>query len=255
MLTRDVARVVTVAVLILSISSLLYTTRSSLWYPNPGTVSRPFKAALIDEATAFIPDPAFNTQVTSELTSAGYKIDYFPPSTVTVQLFKDLPSMGYGIVIIRNHSTGSGADGISIVTSELYDPNKYVFEQLTGQIAEVSLGTAGNYYFSITPLFVRESMQGFFPGSVILMMGCTGLANSEMAQAFVTRGAQVYVSWDHVVQAYRTDVATTIFWQWMTGGHSIADSAAAASQMAPADPVYHSLLAYYPINQGTLTLP
>ncbi len=238
----------------MSIGSLVYSSRNSLWYPASSTRTRPFTAALIDEVSAFIPDPAFVNQTTSLLTAAGYRVDYYPPRTVTIDLFKRLPSMGYGIVVLRNHSTGFQGDEISLVTSELYTQGKYSFEQLTNQVVPVELGIANATYFGVTPLFVRESMQGFFQNSIILMMGCTGLTNSEMAQAFVSRGAQVYVSWDQVVQAYRTDVSTTIFWQWMTGGHSVKDSTLAATRYGPADPVYSSRLVFYPANEGSMTL-
>jgi len=246
----DWARIAVVIALTLSISGLFYTYRNNLWYPDRATVTRPLAAAVIDEVSAFIPDPAFNSSVMSLLTSSGYRVDYYGPSTVTIQLFKQLPSMGYGMVIIRNHSTGSGTDGIAIVTSELYSQNKYAFEQLTGEVARVNLGVNGMDYFAITPQFVREAMQGFFPDSIVLMMGCTGLANSEMAQAFVTRGAQVYVSWNQVVQAYRTDMSTTIFLQQMTQGHSIRDSTTTATREGPPDPLYNSQLEYYPSNAG-----
>ena len=254
MTKRDWTRIAVLIALTLSISSLFYTYRNNLWYPSSATVKRPMTAAVIDEVSAFIPDPQFNSSILSVLTSAGYRVDYYQPGAVTIQLFKELPSMGYGIVIIRDHSTGSGTDGISIVTSELYSSNKYAFEQLSGEVARVNLGVNGLDYFSITPQFVREAMQGFFPGSIIVMMGCTGLASSEMAQAFVARGAQVYVSWNQVVQAYRTDVSTTIFLQQMTQGHSIEDSTSIATRLGPRDPIYHSQFEYYPSNAGSMTI-
>ena len=254
-----------VIILVVSIGSLLYTSRNSLLYPVSSARARPFTAALIDEVSAFlnqttglwqplIPDPAFLNQTTSLLTLAGYKVDSYPPSSVTIDLLKRLPSMGYGIVVLRNHSTGFQGDVISIVTSELYTQDRYPFEQLTDQVVPVYLGVAKQTFFGITPLFVRDSMQGFFQDSIIVMMGCTGLTNSEMAQAFVSRGAQVYVSWDQVVQAYRTDVSTTIFWQQMISGHSVRDSTLIATRDGPADPVYKSRLVFYPENEGSMTL-
>jgi len=251
---RDSTRIVAVIILVVSMVSVLYTSRNSLLYPVSSARARPFTAALIDEVSAFIPDPAFINQTTSLLTSAGYKVDYYPPSSVTIDLLKRLPSMEYGIVVLRNHSTGFQGDVISLVTSEPYTQDEYAFEQLTDQIVPVELGVANATYFGITPLFVRDSMQGFFQDSIIVMMGCTGLTNSEMSQAFVSRGAQVYVSWDQVVQAYRTDVSTTIFWQWMTSGHSVRDSTLAATRDGPADPVYKSHLVFYPANEGSMTL-
>jgi hypothetical protein len=258
MMKRERAEIITLLVVALSVASLLYTSRDNLWYPSSPTRSRPLTAALVDEVSAFIPDPGFVNNVTITLTSAGYKVDYYPASSVTIQFLKDLPSKGYGLVILRNHSTGSGQDPISIVTSEPYDSGKYSFEQLTGQVVDANLTSDNGFtyhrFFAVTPIFVREEMHGFFPGSIILLMGCTGLANSEMAQAFVSRGAQVFISWDQVVQAYRSDVATSIFWQQMTDGHSVKESAATATREGPVDRVYQSRLAFYPLNEGALKL-
>lgn len=254
MTMRDWARIAVLVALSLSTSIFLYNYRNDIWYPSPASVNRPLTAVVIDEVSASIPDPSFNNSVISVLTSAGYRVDYYAPSTVTIQLFKELPSMGYGIIIIRDHSTGSGTDPVDIITYEPYSSNKYVFEQLTGEVARANLGTNGQDYFAITPQFVREAMQGFFPGSIILMMGCTGLASSEMAQAFVTRGAQVYISWNQVVQAYRSDTSTTIFLQQITQGHSVKDSTTAANRLGAPDPYYNSQLEYYPSNAGSTTI-
>jgi hypothetical protein len=86
------------------------------------------------------------------------------------------------------------------------------------------------------------------------MMGCTGLENSDMAQAFVSKGAGVYVSWDNSVTSDRTDNATTGLLQSLAEGKTVGQAVNTAMDEAGPDPVYHSQLGYYPDDQATLVL-
>ena len=63
-------------------------------------------------------------------------------------------------------------------------------------------------YFGITPLFVKNSMQGRFNDTVILAMGCESLKQDTMAEAFIKKGAKAYISWNGSVSACCTDQAT-----------------------------------------------
>jgi hypothetical protein len=132
--------------------------------------------------------------------------------------------------------------------------DKYPYELLTNQIELVALDKESKAYFGIAPSFVRDGMQGKFPHSVIIMMGCTGLKDSEMAQAFVDRGAASYVSWDKSVTADRTDATTLDFLQSLTQGKTVGQAVRAAMDKVGPDPIYNSRLAFYPDNQATLAL-
>jgi len=233
--------------------SFLLLVRSPLFY-SPVERTRPLRAALVDEVSATIPDPYFTANVTNTLTRIGYTVDYYAPKDVTVDLFKNLPSKGYGIIILRNHSTGLTGDVIALVTSEPFDHGKYVNEQQAGLVVEAWLGSSNTTYFSITPTFVREAMQGTFPNTLLVVMGCAGLMNSEMAQAFVARGAEVYVSWDQIVLANQSDGGAILLIQSMTTGHTVDDAVTSATENAPSSPLYSSQLRYYPLDRGGVVL-
>jgi hypothetical protein len=134
------------------------------------------KAALIDSLSLSDPDPSFVWNVTRSLSSVGITVDYYGPSQVTVGLFRNLPSQGYRMLIIRSHTaTFFGVPtSLSIVTSEPYTKSRYVYEQLVGQVAPAVV-RPGNTYFAITPSFVRDAMQGNFWGTVVIQMGCSTL--------------------------------------------------------------------------------
>jgi hypothetical protein len=217
-----------------------------------------FKAAIVDQLSGTFPNPSFNDNAKTILVGAGYTVDYFSPDQVTVDFFRSLPSKGYGLVIMRAHSTGERpGDPVAIITSEPYSRSRYVYEQVTGAVGDAFLSDQNfGYlnYFDITPLFVRSSMQGEFPNTIFIMMGCTGLKNSEMAQALLVRGARVYISWDKSVTADRTDNATTGLLRSLSEGKTVQQAVSAAMGEAGPDPIYNSQLGYYPEGQGGLVL-
>ena len=242
-----------IILLLVLAGSFLFLTRSPLLYSTVER-TRPFKAALVDEVSATNPDPYLTVNVTNALKRVGYAVDYYGPKNVTVDLFKNLPSMGYGIIILRDHSTGLTGNVIALVTSEPFVPGKYLSEQQAGLVVEARLGSSDTTYFSITPTFVREAMAGTFPNTVLVVTGCAGLANSEMAQAFVARGAEVYISWDQIVLANQSDGGAILLVQSMTAGHRVDDSVASATENAPSSPLYSSQLKYYPTEKGGVVL-
>ena len=216
--------------------------------------TRPAKAALVDEVSQTNPDPYLLANVTNALTRVGYKVDDYGPNNVTVDLFRTLPSKGYGVIILRNHSATLFGNVIALVTSEPFDPGKFVSEQQAGLVVEAKLATSNTSYFGITPTFVREEMQGTFPNTVIIVTGCAGLADSEMAQAFVTRGAEVYVSWDQIVLANQSDGGAILLIQSMTTGHTVNNAVTSATLNAPSSSLYSSQLKYYPLDKGGVIL-
>ena len=221
---------------------------------SPVERTRPFKAALVDEVSTTNPDPYLTVNVTNALTRVGYSVDYYGPKNVTVDLFRSMPSRGYGIVILRDHSAGLTGDVIALVTSERFDPGKYVSERLAGLVVEARLGSNDTDYFGVTPSFVREAMQGTFPNTVLVVTGCAGLANSEMAQAFASRGAEVYISWDQIVFANQSDGGAILFVQSMIAGHTVNEAVTSATENAPSSPQYSGQLRYYPLDRGGVVL-
>jgi len=227
---------------------------------NQSSSSQPvsFKAAIVDQLSGTFPNPSFNDNAKTLLVGAGYTVDYYSPDQVTVDLFRNLPLKNYGVVIIRAHSTGwKPGDPITIFTSELWRSDRHVYEQLTERVQISNLYPTlprNQEYFVVTSSFVRDSMQGRFSNSIVIMMGCTGLKDSEMAQAFESKGARVYVSWDKSVTADRTDIATIALVRSLVEGKTVGQAVGAAMGEVGPDPIYNSQLGYYPDDQATLVL-
>jgi hypothetical protein len=74
-----------------------------LFWPSGGGPSGP-RAAIVDQLALTDPNDQFVADATRELTDAGYAVDYFAGDEVNVDLYRRLPSLGYGFVLLRSHS-------------------------------------------------------------------------------------------------------------------------------------------------------
>jgi len=77
--------------------------------------------------------------------------------------------------------------------------NEQVEQEMTYSVA------AKQRHFMIGAGLIEESMEGTFPGSVIVMGGCETMAYSHLADSFIARGASVVVGWNELVGAQQND--------------------------------------------------
>jgi hypothetical protein len=225
--------------------------------PNPN-----LKAAIVDQLSLTIPNETFKQEAAAILTKANYIVDYYSGEKVTVNFYRNLPTGNYKLIILRVHSTATGSQGkkepVVLFTSERYDDSKYTYEQLTDQLYPVEFTydkEKGIKYFGITPLFISKGVNGNFQNAVIIMMGCQGLENTLMAQAFIQKGAKVYISWNQWVTATHTDIATTRLLQhFLIEKLTVKKAIQETYKDIGADPVYKSLLIAYPIEALNYTI-
>ncbi len=214
-------------------------TNGYLWRLPASTANAAHRAAIIDELSLTYSDPYFLDNVTQTLKSAGYSVDYYPPSQVTVRLFQDLPGRDYGLIIIRSHTASSAG----IITAEAYTQNKYVYDQLTNQLVQGVVPPSRQTYFAIEAGFVGAEMKGQFPDSTIVLMGCAGLqGNHQLAEAFIDKGAKFFVGWTNAVSATQTDIGVSVLIQEIARGATVSKAVGVASQYP--DLVYNSHLDY-----------
>jgi len=171
---------------------------------KPENPNSQLKAAIVDHLSLTNPNQTFTEAAATTLTSAGYTVDYYSGEKVTVEFYRNLPSHRYRLIIFRVHTTGRGA----FFTSEVYSTSLHVWEQLNDQIWRVSYDGNEPFYFGISPSFVKSCMNGGFNETIIVAMGCTTLQFNDMAQAFIEKGAKVYIGWTGSVSASHTDTAT-----------------------------------------------
>lgn len=221
-----------------------------LLYVNlgPGEPPGPKTAAIIDQLTLSVPNPGFAESATTKLVSAGYQVDYYPGEEVTVDFYRDLPTMDYDIIVWRAHAglsrevnqdTGEiiGVDSVSLFTGELYDKDMHVQEQRRGQVGWSVMTDGGPTYFGVGDKFVKEVMEGKFNDTLIVMMGCDGLATQTTAQEFLDKGVKAFVSWSRPVSASHTDSSTQrLLENLLQGGLSIEDAVVQTADEVGPDP-------------------
>jgi hypothetical protein len=265
-----IGTVITVAILvtIAAVSSFLiysHLSPSLNQIINPDQTSNQTsqpKAAIVDHLSLTAPNKTFIQTARNTLEQAGYTVDYYPGEKVTVGFYRNLPTHNYKLVVLRVHSTAAKLQDeefvetpVCLFTSEPYS-RKYLIEQLTDQIVRASYTMpAPPYYFGIMPKFVTSSLNGRFQNSIVIMMGCEGLNNTKMAEAFIKKGAEVYISWKGAVSASHTDQATTqLLKHLITETQTIKQAVERTMKIVGPDPAHKSQLIYYPLEAGEQTI-
>ena len=259
---QRIGLVITVAILITIISISGFLVNSMLNQPSTSSTSE-LKAAIVDHLSLTRPNQTFIETATNILEQANYSVKYHPGEEVTVKFYRNLAKHGYRLIILRVHSTATEAQGtkgpVALFTSELYSKTKYVHEQITDQLCGVAFSMAererGIAYFGINPSFVSRAMNGRFQNTIIITMGCEGLTNPLMAEAFIEKGAKVYIGWDGSVSASHTDQATTHLLQHLIlEKRTIQQAVGTTMKEVETDPAHESHLTYYPLEAGQQTI-
>jgi hypothetical protein len=164
-------------------------------------------AVIIDQLALHEPNPTFVAEATRILQSRNFSVSYYNES-LDVDFFRKLAISNYGIIILRVHSAMREDNStVDLFTSEEWTQNKYPSE----------LVVPGNFsydpqkfYCAITYHFI-EKLDGRFPKSIVIAMGCWSLNKTFLAEAFVKKGAKVYIGWTNVVLSKHTDNDTITF--------------------------------------------
>lgn len=247
--------VIAVAVIFLCI-----LTYSLVHSPSQTNINQGFhyKAAIVDHLSLSEPNQTFIQTSTNILKTAEFTVDYYKGEEVTVDFYRNLPTHSYDLILLRVHSAllGGSFPPVGLFTSEIFSKTKYVYEQLTNQLVEAKFTDNETTYFGIIPPFVRHSMNGRFENSIIILMGCDGLTYTSMAEAFIEKGAKVYISWSGSVLASHTDQATTHLLQHIvTEKQTINKAITETMAEVEPDPMYESVLLYYPIEAENFIIP
>lgn len=216
------------------------------------------RAILMDQLSITHPNKTFYWQTQEVLNQFDLQIWYHEGIFNTVDFFTNLPSYNYRIIVLRSHSAMSVEGTLAIFTGEKWDDAKARLNYLTDIIAEriVRVRTEENStaYFGITPAFI-STMKSDFEDAIIIMMGCEGLTNQNMAKAFIEKGAKVYISWTGLVSSEHTDSATAHLLQRLfVDRKTVKEAVTATNNEIGKDPVYGSELAWYPPDEGAYVI-
>ena len=270
----DVVLAVFLALLVLIIGTTCSSPRQVTPIPEP----EPRKAALVDQVALTNPNPEFTDQALAYLREAGFSVDVYEGEEITIEFYRTLPAKGYQLILFRTHSTNIlnetlPGGPVFLFTSELYEKNKYVKEQVANRIGRARVlydpstalrrgsGQGSGHrdnsplYFAIVSGFVRQDMKGRFEDTLIIIRGCQSLGTPDLAQAFIERGASAVVGWNEWVDLSHNDKAILHLLRGLTTGRLTLEQAVrkTMNEIGP-DPAYKSILNYLTGEVGTYTL-
>jgi hypothetical protein len=184
---------------------------------SPLTTEPPLnKAVIIDQLSLRDPNPEFITTVKGILEDYGFTVDVRQGYDITVDFYRQLPSMGYRFVLLRVHSgtlvTEEGentsiSDTTYLFTNEEYSTTKYIGDQLSDRVSNALMEEDTPLVFAVNSDFMKNA-DGRFNGSFILSMGCESFKYTDMPAAFLEKGAAAYIGWSDIVTLDHVDKAT-----------------------------------------------
>jgi hypothetical protein len=227
---------------------------------SPVNRSSQLRAAVVDQLSLTFPNATFVETATDMLKQAGYSVDYFPGEMVTVDFYRNLLAQDYNLIIFRVHCGFSNATReIAFFTDQPYVQPTDPLDPLYGDVLYGRVGTATYHdppepgeiaYCAIRAGFVEQ--YGSFNKTTVIMMGCYGLLYTGMAQAFINKGATVYIGWNGLMDADHSDQATTILLrQLIFENETVSQAVQNTKNEVGVDPSYpESLLGFYPSGSG-----
>lgn len=222
------------------------------------------RAAIIDQVYVLQPNQAFIAEVTELLEAHGFRVDVYQGKEVTVDFYRELARYGYRLIIFRVHAgileVGEGpekeiTEGTWLFTDEAYSMAKYPSEQLTDQLGAARIDETQPWVFAVGAGFITRSIRGEFPDTAIIMMGCSTLYHTDLAQAFIQKGASAYLGWHATVDLSYVDEATLSLIRMLVAQRLTVDQAVreTMAEMGP-DPTWRAALKYYPLGSGKQTI-
>jgi hypothetical protein len=207
-----------------------------------------FKAAIIDQVGEALPSSPssaheFNETVTNLLKKANFTVSYHKSQSITVNFYKELAKGNYGIIILRAHAAlREDETSVDFFTSEEFEEDNTYTDVTRGNYS----WQPNKFYFAITPKFI-ENLEGYFPKSIIIAMGCWSLKADyeEMATAFIKKGARAYIGWTEAVGLPHSDNSTVRFLQYLLADNMTINGAIGKCNLIH-DPEFPGTLAYYP---------
>ncbi|MFQ5999301.1 MAG: hypothetical protein ACE5J6_00850 [Candidatus Bathyarchaeia archaeon] len=211
------------------------------------------KAAIVDHLSRHELNQTFVQKSRTILKEAGFDVDYYGwEKLADVNYYKSLFKKSYDLFVLRVHSAVTiihGEETVGLFTWERYSDylarTKYRDDVMYNRLVQAFFQNETDVYFGITHKFVEK--YGEFQNTVIIMMGCNGLTYTSMAEAFVKKGAKVYISWNELVGVDHSDRATVHLLQsLLLENRTIKE----AVEEIGRDPTWNSSMGYYPSKAG-----
>lgn len=229
--------------------------------PAPLHMEAELRAAFIDQLSPAFPNEEFRSSLTADIDIFGLPLDVYEGEEVNVGLYRSLGEHPYSVLVIRSHSgtleLGGGPDQrtTALFTNEPYSGSRHVAEQLVDRVLIVRpLEGDTELTFGVAPDFFRRSMRGELPRTVVVIAGCSILERTDLAEALVSRGASVVISWDLSVALDHVDRGTQLLVHYLLReGMTVEEAVNITMAESGPDPEFGAVLKYYPDSAGPRT--
>lgn len=202
------------------------------------------KAALLDPLYSTIPNDEFTRSLTKTLDDAGFEVEVFQGTEVTVDFLKDV-SAGYNLIVLRMHSALHDGE-LYLFTGEPYSVGKYTEEQYFRIVKEAYATESSESVFAVNWGFIKRCMTGAFNDTFVIAMGCDGAGDSVIIEEFMNQGAVGYVSWSGPVLISHSDSATLQLSKYLyVDEMSPQEATQKTNQQLGEDPSWGTVLEYY----------
>ncbi len=228
---------------------IAFASASALMLIPEAPPSRPLYVGIVDQF--YSESPEFTDRAVALLGAHNVSYGLHTGSEVDVALYKDLPSFGYNLIILRVHAGVNQGIGEStfLFTAEPFSRYRYVYEVNTSQLAPglINPDRPEGVLFTVGPQFVKRSIKGDFNGAILILSSCHGLHNNALAEAFIQKGVSQVIGWDGLVSLDRTDAAVLeLLTKIVEGGASPRDAFLVVQSSSGRDQYYGSELKIYP---------
>jgi hypothetical protein len=231
--------------------------------PTDGVDISHNKAAIIDQLYLREPNPDFIAESKRTLESAGFTVDVWQGGDITVDFYRKLPSLGYRFIVLRVHSglllemKGDQVvelENTYLFTAENYTTTRYITEQLTDKVSNAMMEEDYPLVFAVNSEFIRDA-KGSFNHTVVLAMGCESYEFDDLPQAFIDKGASVFIGWSELVTLEHVDTVTLdLLHNLCTDNMTIAQGISATMTDQGNDPYFDSFLKFFPADSGSRTV-
>ena len=220
---------------------------------NSGHPAEGGEVAIIDQLSTTYKNASFWHTTQSIFNEEGFKTYYY--GSVTVGLYRGLPSQGFSLIILRAHSAVWLETGkLVLLTNEKWSDSKasttYLPDILADRVSKAIVDS--QEYFAIYPNFVR-AMNGNFNDTVIIMMGCETLMTPSMAEAFIEKGAKLCIGWTGPISIKHADITIIhLLRHLITEKETAAEAVSRTMEEVGEDPDWGGRLDWYPPEEGNL---
>ena len=187
------------SVIIIIVVVILLTNYKQLINFPPSNEEKERVILLVDNLSEINDD--FRTDLEALCSENNYEL--VVKNDADVNFFKKFNGT-FSLIILRLHSTNQ--NNITwLFTNEEYQANKYILEQLAGEIHSARVDYSSRVCFVLSSYYIRHYLTEKIKADCVILMGCNGLDRDDMAKAWIDAGALSYVGWKGDVSINKTD--------------------------------------------------